>query len=56
MVFTTERFLEVAIESWPEWDGKFGYTGVSINISFQVSAQDEGGNSIGSVVGFLCDL
>ena len=20
MVFTTERFLEVAIESWPEWD------------------------------------
>ena len=21
MVFTTEGFLEVAIESWPEWDG-----------------------------------
>ena len=20
MVFTTEGFLEVAIESWPEWD------------------------------------
>ena len=20
MVFITERFLEVAIESWPEWD------------------------------------
>ena len=20
MVFTTERLLEVAIESWPEWD------------------------------------
>ena len=20
MVFTTERFLEVAIESWPDWD------------------------------------
>ena len=20
MVFTTEAFLEVAIESWPEWD------------------------------------
>ena len=20
MVFTTERFFEVAIESWPEWD------------------------------------
>ena len=20
MLFTTERFLEVAIESWPEWD------------------------------------
>ena len=20
MVFTTEEFLEVAIESWPEWD------------------------------------
>ena len=20
MVFTTERFLEVTIESWPEWD------------------------------------
>ena len=19
MVFTTERFLEVAVESWPEW-------------------------------------
>ena len=56
MVFTTEEFLEVAIESWPDWDGKFGYTGISINISFQVSAQDEGGNSIGSVVGFLCDL
>ena len=22
MVFTTERFLEVAIESWPEWNLK----------------------------------
>ena len=22
MVFTTEGFLEVAIESWPEWDLK----------------------------------
>ena len=20
MVFTSERFLEVAIESWPDWD------------------------------------
>ena len=20
MLFTTEQFLEVAIESWPEWD------------------------------------
>ena len=20
MVFTSEKFLEVAIESWPEWD------------------------------------
>ena len=20
MVFTTERFFEVAIENWPEWD------------------------------------
>ena len=20
MVFTTEGFLEVAVESWPEWD------------------------------------
>ena len=20
MVFTTDRFLQVAIESWPEWD------------------------------------
>ena len=22
MVFTTERFLEAVIESWPEWDLK----------------------------------
>ena len=25
MVFTTEGFLEVAIESWPEWDLNPGY-------------------------------
>ena len=24
MVFTTEGFLEVAIESWPEWDWRIG--------------------------------